>query len=195
MRCELLVWFQPKMLTGGQYNPVYEFYSSRADIRLQLVDSYAIRDEILTQLYRNVQSWFKLTLSRAPVEFQSTLQASTRIACSRVIELTLRHRNIWHRTMQYPSQIPSSWARRSHLTSQTCSPLQRRRLVRVFHMFFCAALTRRQRKSKALYHGRRTAPKFSRVSSHARSISPVKLVASALPIVVVSHALLAPCWV
>lgn len=57
-----------------EYNPVYEFYSSRADIRLQLVDSYAIRDEILTQLYRNVQMWFRLALSRAPVEFQSTLQ-------------------------------------------------------------------------------------------------------------------------
>lgn len=57
-----------------EYNPVYEFYSSRAEIRLQLVDSYTIRDDILTLLYRNVQSWFKLALSRAPVEFQSTLQ-------------------------------------------------------------------------------------------------------------------------
>ncbi|KAF7980170.1 hypothetical protein HWV62_39641 [Athelia sp. TMB] len=55
-------------------NPVYEFYSERTDITLELTDSYAVRKQILGQLQRNANNWFQLALARAPIELQSTLQ-------------------------------------------------------------------------------------------------------------------------
>ncbi|KAK0463795.1 uncharacterized protein EV420DRAFT_1520089 [Desarmillaria tabescens] len=57
-----------------EYNPVYEYNSTRAQITLQLTDSYQVRNEILAQLHRNANNWFELALGRAPVELQSTLQ-------------------------------------------------------------------------------------------------------------------------
>ncbi|KAI0064541.1 hypothetical protein BV25DRAFT_1930940 [Artomyces pyxidatus] len=57
-----------------EYNPIYEFHSERANITLQLSDDYKVRDEILVNLQRSASKWFELTLSRAPVELQSTLQ-------------------------------------------------------------------------------------------------------------------------
>ncbi len=57
-----------------QYNPVYEYTSTRAGITLELTDSYQVRNEILAQLHRNANNWFELALGRAPVELQSTLQ-------------------------------------------------------------------------------------------------------------------------
>ncbi len=62
-----------------QYNPVYELYSDRVDISLQLPDDYKIRDEILVNLQRNSAKWFELALSRAPMELQSTLQVTAPI--------------------------------------------------------------------------------------------------------------------
>lgn len=67
---------QKRILTPLQYNPVYEFTSDRSGITLQLSDSYEVRADILAQLTRNSQHWFELALGRAPVELQSTLQAS-----------------------------------------------------------------------------------------------------------------------
>lgn len=64
-----------------QYNPVYEFYSERADVTLQLTDSYIVRKDILGQLQRNTNNWFKLALARAPIELQSTLQVSNIVEC------------------------------------------------------------------------------------------------------------------
>lgn len=55
-------------------NPVYEYYSDRSGITLQLTDSYQVRNDILGQLKRNAVSWFELALGRAPMELQSTLQ-------------------------------------------------------------------------------------------------------------------------
>ncbi|KZP21149.1 hypothetical protein FIBSPDRAFT_788486 [Athelia psychrophila] len=55
-------------------NPVYEFHSERADITLELTDSYGVRNQILGQLQRNANNWFQLALARAPTELQSTLQ-------------------------------------------------------------------------------------------------------------------------
>ncbi|KAG7448129.1 uncharacterized protein BT62DRAFT_930208 [Guyanagaster necrorhizus] len=57
-----------------EYNPVYEYTSTRAGITLELTDSYQVRNEILAQLHRNANNWFELALGRAPVELQSTLQ-------------------------------------------------------------------------------------------------------------------------
>ena len=60
-----------------QYNPVYEYRSDRTDIKLELTDSYQVRNEILILLKRNANSWLELALSRAPMELHSTLQVST----------------------------------------------------------------------------------------------------------------------
>ncbi|KAG1791207.1 26S proteasome subunit RPN7-domain-containing protein [Suillus plorans] len=49
-----------------EYNPVYEFHSECTGITLQLMDDY--------KLQRNANMWFELTLSRAPIKLQSTLQ-------------------------------------------------------------------------------------------------------------------------
>ncbi|TFK42384.1 hypothetical protein BDQ12DRAFT_676115 [Crucibulum laeve] len=57
-----------------EYNPVYEYHSERSDITLQLSDNYQVRNDILSQLRRNANSWFELALGRAPMELQSTLQ-------------------------------------------------------------------------------------------------------------------------
>ncbi|KAF8913519.1 hypothetical protein CPB85DRAFT_1299266 [Mucidula mucida] len=57
-----------------EYNPVYEYRSSRTGIALELTDSYKVRNEILSQLHRNANGWFELALGRAPVELQATLQ-------------------------------------------------------------------------------------------------------------------------
>ncbi|KAI0782195.1 atypical/PIKK/PI4K protein kinase [Abortiporus biennis] len=55
-------------------NPTYTFQSEQAEITLQLVDDYTIRNQILTQLQRDANAWFELALGRAPVELHSTLQ-------------------------------------------------------------------------------------------------------------------------
>ncbi|KAI0032206.1 hypothetical protein K488DRAFT_50373 [Vararia minispora EC-137] len=57
-----------------EYDPVWEYYSDRADITLQLSDDYKVRNEILTNLQRSASQWFELALGRAPVELQTTLQ-------------------------------------------------------------------------------------------------------------------------
>ena len=43
-------------------------------MNLQISDSYKIRNEMLSKLHSNANSWFALALARAPIEFQSTLQ-------------------------------------------------------------------------------------------------------------------------
>ncbi|KAF5358382.1 hypothetical protein D9756_001382 [Leucocoprinus leucothites] len=58
----------------NEYEPTWEYYSERVNITLQLTDNYQIRNEILSNLLRNANSWFELALSRAPLELQSTLQ-------------------------------------------------------------------------------------------------------------------------
>ncbi|KAF9446332.1 hypothetical protein P691DRAFT_708828 [Macrolepiota fuliginosa MF-IS2] len=57
-----------------EYEPIWEYHSERANITLQLTDNHQIRNEILTNLLRNANSWFDLALGRAPLELQSTLQ-------------------------------------------------------------------------------------------------------------------------
>lgn len=57
-----------------EYNPVYEFKSTRSNLTLELTGSYAVRNEILAQLHRNANHWLGLAISRAPVEVQATLQ-------------------------------------------------------------------------------------------------------------------------
>ncbi|KIK92048.1 hypothetical protein PAXRUDRAFT_830328 [Paxillus rubicundulus Ve08.2h10] len=57
-----------------EYNPIFEFHSERTGVSLQLTDDYRVRNEVLGQLQRNANNWFELALSRAPIEFQSTLQ-------------------------------------------------------------------------------------------------------------------------
>lgn len=55
-------------------NPVYTYHSDRADLTLQLPDSYEARNDMLLQLNRDANNWFELALGRAPVELHSTLQ-------------------------------------------------------------------------------------------------------------------------
>lgn len=58
------------------------------DITLQLTDDYAVRNEIVTQLYAVARQWLTLAISRAPIEVQSTLQVSLRA------ELKIRARRL-----------------------------------------------------------------------------------------------------
>jgi phosphatidylinositol 4-kinase len=48
------------------------------DITLQLTDDYAVRNEIVTQLYGVARQWLTLAISRAPIEVQSTLQVGSK---------------------------------------------------------------------------------------------------------------------
>ncbi|EPQ57891.1 hypothetical protein GLOTRDRAFT_114478 [Gloeophyllum trabeum ATCC 11539] len=57
-----------------EINPTYEFHSDRCGFTLHITDRYQVRQEIFAQLQRNINTWFELALSRAPVELQSTLQ-------------------------------------------------------------------------------------------------------------------------
>lgn len=63
----------------GEYldecTPQHEYRSSRADIKLELSDSYASRNEILSQLYKHANKWLEAATARAPIELQATLQA------------------------------------------------------------------------------------------------------------------------
>ncbi|CCM00003.1 uncharacterized protein FIBRA_02028 [Fibroporia radiculosa] len=55
-------------------NPTYQYHSERAQLTLQLPDSYQARNDMLSQLHRDARNWFELALGRAPVELHSTLQ-------------------------------------------------------------------------------------------------------------------------
>ncbi|QRV86070.1 phosphatidylinositol 3- and 4-kinase [Ceratobasidium sp. AG-Ba] len=57
-----------------EYTPQYEYRSARADIKLELSDSYASRNEILSQLYKHANKWLEAATARAPIEIQATLQ-------------------------------------------------------------------------------------------------------------------------
>ncbi|KAH9852668.1 atypical/PIKK/PI4K protein kinase [Lenzites betulinus] len=55
-------------------NPIYVYYSDRVKLTLNLSDNYAARNQMLSQLQRDANTWFELALSRAPMELHSTLQ-------------------------------------------------------------------------------------------------------------------------
>ncbi|KAH9952080.1 atypical/PIKK/PI4K protein kinase [Amylocystis lapponica] len=55
-------------------NPIYVFHSDRVDLTLQLPDNYGARNQMLSQLQRDTNTWLELALSRAPLELHSTLQ-------------------------------------------------------------------------------------------------------------------------
>ena len=44
------------------------------ELTLELTDDYAARNQMLTQLQRDANTWFELALGRAPVELHATLQ-------------------------------------------------------------------------------------------------------------------------
>ena len=60
-----------------KYSPVYEYKSDKMDLKLQLTDNYAVRNEITSHLYELANQWLRLAISRAPLETQSTLQVCT----------------------------------------------------------------------------------------------------------------------
>ncbi|CAE6494869.1 unnamed protein product [Rhizoctonia solani] len=65
-----------------EFSPQHDYRSQRADITLQLSDSYASRNEILSQLYKHTNKWLEAATARAPIEIQATLQnylADTRV--------------------------------------------------------------------------------------------------------------------
>ncbi|KAG8721515.1 phosphatidylinositol-4- kinase [Ceratobasidium sp. 394] len=57
-----------------EYTPQHEYHSARADIRLELSDSYASRNDVLSQLYKHTNKWLETATARAPIEIQATLQ-------------------------------------------------------------------------------------------------------------------------
>ncbi|CAE6400878.1 unnamed protein product, partial [Rhizoctonia solani] len=57
-----------------EFTPQHDYHSQRADITLELSDSYASRNEILSQLYKHVNKWLESATARAPIEIQATLQ-------------------------------------------------------------------------------------------------------------------------
>ncbi|KZS95958.1 atypical/PIKK/PI4K protein kinase [Sistotremastrum niveocremeum HHB9708] len=57
-----------------EYNPAWEFKSDMVNISISLPDSYRVRNSILSRLYHDAHAWFDMALSRAPIEFQSTLR-------------------------------------------------------------------------------------------------------------------------
>lgn len=44
------------------------------ELSLELTDDYTARNQMLTQLQRDANTWFELALGRAPVELHATLQ-------------------------------------------------------------------------------------------------------------------------
>ncbi|EFP83486.2 phosphatidylinositol-4- kinase [Puccinia graminis f. sp. tritici] len=54
-----------------EYSPKYEFYSERADLTIELIDDYAVRQQILNDLCRSVKNWLSIALARAPLEMKS----------------------------------------------------------------------------------------------------------------------------
>lgn len=62
------------MCVFSQYSPVYEHSSSRIDIKLQLSDSFTVRNEITTTLGNYARAWLTSAISRAPIEVQTILQ-------------------------------------------------------------------------------------------------------------------------
>lgn len=44
------------------------------ELTLELTDDYTARNQMLTQLQRDANTWFELALGRAPVELHATLQ-------------------------------------------------------------------------------------------------------------------------
>ncbi|KDQ11709.1 hypothetical protein BOTBODRAFT_147082 [Botryobasidium botryosum FD-172 SS1] len=74
-----------------EFNPEHEFHSERTQITLRLTDSYAVRNEMLAQLYKNANEWLSLAITRAPIEVQATLQRylsdHQSIAMPEVVEL------------------------------------------------------------------------------------------------------------
>ncbi|CAE6468907.1 unnamed protein product [Rhizoctonia solani] len=57
-----------------EFTPQHDYHSQRADITLELSDSYASRNEILSQLYKHANRWLEAATARAPIEIQATLQ-------------------------------------------------------------------------------------------------------------------------
>lgn len=54
-----------------EYSPKYSFYSERADLTIELIDDYAVRQQILNDLCRSVKNWLTIALARAPLEMKS----------------------------------------------------------------------------------------------------------------------------
>jgi phosphatidylinositol 4-kinase len=57
-----------------EYSPIYEHRSEKIDLRLELSDSFTVRNEITTQLYGYARTWLTSAISRAPIEVQTILQ-------------------------------------------------------------------------------------------------------------------------
>lgn len=60
-----------------EYSPVYEHKSDKIDLKLELSDSFTVRNEITTQLYGYARSWLTSAISRAPIEVQTILQVGS----------------------------------------------------------------------------------------------------------------------
>lgn len=54
-----------------EYSPKYTFASERANLRIELIDDYPVRHQILNDLCRSVKHWLSVALTRAPLEMKS----------------------------------------------------------------------------------------------------------------------------
>lgn len=57
-----------------QYTPQSIFTSERTGIKLELTDSYIVRNDIAATLHKNAENWLHLAVSRAPFEVQAIMQ-------------------------------------------------------------------------------------------------------------------------
>lgn len=57
-----------------EYSPIHTHQSEKIDLRLELSDSFTVRNEITTQLYGYARTWLTSAIARAPIEVQTILQ-------------------------------------------------------------------------------------------------------------------------
>lgn len=53
---------------------MFHFTSKRAQVTIELGDSYTYRKEVCTRLYQSARKWLQLALARAPNEVSAHLQ-------------------------------------------------------------------------------------------------------------------------
>ncbi|CAO3637256.1 unnamed protein product [Cunninghamella echinulata] len=70
-----LLWLSCEAEYRDEYTPVYQFTSSRANVTVELGDSFTYRKELCTQFYENARKWLHLAVDRAPLEIAGLLQS------------------------------------------------------------------------------------------------------------------------
>ena len=56
------------------------FASERTNVKLEITDSYTVRNDMAATLHKNAESWLHLAVSRAPFEVQAIMQVCSAVA-------------------------------------------------------------------------------------------------------------------